>query len=162
ASGQVIEGQCTTPCWQEVTLDRAVAITAGTTYVASYFVNGGHYAFESDGFASTRSSGHLVAPSTVLANGNGVHKYGSSGGFPVDTHAAANYWVDVRFIASAPPLPRSAAGETLFGDALLATIVADDLKPIELGVKFETLVAGSVSAIRFFRGIGNGAGYRVH
>ena len=42
--------------------------------------------------------------STGVAGGNGVYGYGA-GGFPTDTFNAANYWVDVVFLTSAPPPP---------------------------------------------------------
>ena len=67
-----------------------VAITAGTTYVASYHTNAGHYAFTSNGLVSPVSN----PPLTALASG-GVYAYGSSDAFPSNTYNASNYWVDV-------------------------------------------------------------------
>jgi hypothetical protein len=69
-----------------------VAITAGTTYVASYHTNVGHYAQTTNGLASSVSNG----PLTALANG-GVYAYGSSNAFPSSSYNASNYWVDVVF-----------------------------------------------------------------
>ncbi len=67
-----------------------MAITAGTTYVASYFSSTGHPAATSGGLASAVTNG----PLTALAGG-GVYAYGSSNTFPTSTYNANNYWVDV-------------------------------------------------------------------
>ena len=67
-----------------------MAVTAGTTYVASYFTSAGHYADTSGGLASAVTNG----PLTALAGG-GVYAYGSSSTFPTSTYNASNYWVDV-------------------------------------------------------------------
>ena len=67
-----------------------MAITAGTTYVASYYTSTGHYAATNSGLASAVTNG----PLTALAGG-GVYSYGSSNAFPSNTYQASNYWVDV-------------------------------------------------------------------
>jgi hypothetical protein len=76
--------------WQELDFSSPVTITAGTTYVASYHTNTGHYAFTSKGLASSVTNG----PLTALASG-GVYAYGSANAFPSNTFNASNYWVDV-------------------------------------------------------------------
>src|SRR5262249_14777195 len=49
-------------------------------------------------FASAGTdSSFLHALSNTAAGGNGVFKYGSSGGFPTQTYNSSNYWVDVVF-----------------------------------------------------------------
>ena len=78
--------------WQELDFSSPVAITAGTTYVASYHTNAGHYAATSNGLASAVTNG----PLTALASG-GVYAYGSSNAFPSNAFQASNYWVDVVF-----------------------------------------------------------------
>ena len=86
--------------WQEVRFSTPVAIQANTTYIASYFSQGGYFAI-SPGFFS--SAGVTNGPLTALQAGvdgpNGVFKYG--GGFP-DGGNTANYWVDVLFSESLP------------------------------------------------------------
>ena len=67
-----------------------MAITAGTTYVASYHTNAGHYAVTRSGLASAVTNG----PLTALAGG-GVYAYGSANAFPSNTYNSSNYWVDV-------------------------------------------------------------------
>ena len=76
--------------WQQVNFATPVAITAGTTYVASYHTNVGHYADDQNYFASQYNSGSLHVP----ANG-GVYAYGAAGSFPTQVWNASNYWVDV-------------------------------------------------------------------
>jgi hypothetical protein len=78
--------------WQELDFSTPVTITAGTTYVASYHTNAGHYAITSNGLPSAVTNG----PLTALASG-GVYAYGSGNVFPSNTFNASNYWVDVVF-----------------------------------------------------------------
>ena len=64
--------------WQELDFSSPVAVTAGTTYVASYHTNTGHYAATTQGLASAVTNG----PLTALASG-GVYAYGSGERLPV-------------------------------------------------------------------------------
>ena len=82
--------------WQEMALPTSVAITAGTTYVASYHTNVGHYSADSAYFTSAYDNPPLQAPSNSESGGNGVYLYGA-GGFPNQTWNATNYWIDVVF-----------------------------------------------------------------
>jgi hypothetical protein len=99
--------------WQQVTLATPVAVTANTTYVASYYAPVGRYAFNSNFFAS---SGVNNPPLRALANNedgpNGVYRYGASG-FPTSSFAASNYWVDVVYDTSAADtVPPSVTGRS--------------------------------------------------
>jgi hypothetical protein len=76
--------------WQEFDFSSPVTVTAGTTYVASYHTDVGHYAVTGNGLASAVTNG----PLTALASG-GVYSYGSANAFPSNTFNASNYWVDV-------------------------------------------------------------------
>ena len=58
--------------WQELDFSTPVPVTAGTTYVASYHTDAGHYAYTVNGLASAVTNG----PLTALAAG-GVYAYGS-------------------------------------------------------------------------------------
>lgn len=86
--------------WQEVLFSEPVAVTAATTYVASYFAPNGNYAADGGYFSN---AGVISGPLRALANGddggNGVYRYGPNG-FPSNSYGAANYWVDVVFTAS--------------------------------------------------------------
>jgi len=76
--------------WQELDFSSPVPVTAGTTYVASYHTDTGHYAFTSGGLSAAATNG----PLTALASG-GVYAYGPASAFPSSTFNASNYWVDV-------------------------------------------------------------------
>ena len=90
--------------WQELDFSSPVPVTAGTTYVASYFTSTGHYAATNFGLTSAVTNG----PLTALAGG-GVYAYGLSNTFPTSTYQASNYWVDVVYSptsgATAPGAP---------------------------------------------------------
>ncbi len=91
--------------WQTVLFASPVAISADTTYVASYFAPSGHYSLTGSGLSSAVANGPLSA----LSNGtsaNGVYAYGSSSSFPQGSFGASNYFVDVLFApAGAPGAP---------------------------------------------------------
>ena len=82
--------------WQTVLFSTPVSVTAGTTYVASYFAPNGHYSVTSAAFTTAVDNPPLHA----VANGtspNGVYIYGPASTFPTNTFNASNYWVDVLF-----------------------------------------------------------------
>lgn len=81
--------------WQQVNFTTPVAITAGTTYVASYHTNG-NYSVDQGYFSNSVFSGHLTAP----AGANGVYAYGTGSLFPTNTYQSSNYWVDVVYTGS--------------------------------------------------------------
>ena len=84
--------------WQEVLLDQPVAVSPGTTYVASYHTSVGRFSKTVNFFAG--SSFDRPPLSALAHNGdadsNGVFKEGASG-FPTLSFNATNYWVDVVF-----------------------------------------------------------------
>ena len=82
--------------WQEAAFSTPVAITANTTYVASYYAPNGGYSINSGYFNSALDVAPLHAPATATA-ANGLYRYGPAG-FPNSTYAAGNYWVDVVFV----------------------------------------------------------------
>lgn len=82
------------PGWQTVTLSSPVAVTAGTTYVASYFTSNGAYAATNGFFNSSYvNSTYLSVP----ING-GIYTYATVSAFPFNTFAGSNYYVDVTFV----------------------------------------------------------------
>jgi len=85
----------TTNGWQTLALPTSVPVTAGTTYVASYYAPTGHYASDNAYFADKSAT---MEPLTALQTGtdgpNGVFKFGSPG-FPLQSYGDTNYWVDV-------------------------------------------------------------------
>ncbi len=123
----------TTSGWQYATFSSPVAITAGTTYVASFHSNG-HYTSTSGYFSTSYSNGPLTAP----ASGNGVYAYGNANLFPTSTYGATNYWVDVTFspAGAAPnqsPIANNDSGYSLTQNAVLsisaASLLANDTDP---------------------------------
>ncbi|MGY3604085.1 MULTISPECIES: DUF4082 domain-containing protein [unclassified Bradyrhizobium] len=93
--------------WQTVALPTPVALTANTTYVASYHTTGAYVA-TSNFFTSAVTNG----PLTATAGGNGVYSYGgtnTTGTFPTSTWNASNYWADVVFLPSASGGPADTA-----------------------------------------------------
>src|SRR4051812_23269034 len=86
--------------WQQVSFATPVAITANTTYVASYHTNVGGYAFDGAYFANAGvDSPPLHALPSNTSGGNGVFSSGGTA-FPTSTFNANNYWVDVVFAPS--------------------------------------------------------------
>ncbi|WP_247411011.1 DUF4082 domain-containing protein [Bradyrhizobium sp. 150] len=96
--------------WQQVSFSSPIAVTAGTTYVASYHTNG-NYSDTQSYFTNSITNGQLSAP----AAGNGVYAYGSGAPFPTNVYKSSNYYVDVVFNGSsntnAPPTAVADTGD---------------------------------------------------
>lgn len=109
ATGQLLASSTytaeSTTGWQEVSFASPVAVTAGTTYVASYFAPHGHYAADYNGLATATVNGPLIAPADGNAGGNGLYRYGTGLAFPNASYRATQYWVDVVFMPSVPTVP---------------------------------------------------------
>ncbi|MBD7958560.1 DUF4082 domain-containing protein [Microbacterium sp. Sa4CUA7] len=85
--------------WQRASLVTPVALLVGQPYTVSYQSPLGRYVSESGYFTIARTSG----PLTAATAGNGVYRYGTAGQRPTETWGATNYFVDVEFVAAAPP-----------------------------------------------------------
>jgi Domain of unknown function (DUF4082)/Bacterial Ig-like domain len=110
--------------WQEVSFPAPVAVTANTTYVASYHTNTGHYSYTGGYFAA---AGLDVPPLHALSNlssANGVYGYGASG-FPTNSYNAANYWVDVVFNTAGAPGPPTSFVDTTVQNFAAGQLDAD-------------------------------------
>jgi hypothetical protein len=83
--------------WQQVSFQSPVAVTAGTTYIASYLAPVGRYALNAFFFSSEVHNAPLRALADGLGAGNGVFRYASTSSFPNQSNKASNYWVDVMF-----------------------------------------------------------------
>jgi hypothetical protein len=91
--------------WQQVKFANPIAVSANTTYVASYFAPSGHY---SDSVLYFANSGSDAPPVHLLQDGvdggNGVYSYSSVTTFPASSFHSTNYWVDVVYVpASSMP-----------------------------------------------------------
>ncbi|WP_213456079.1 DUF4082 domain-containing protein [Rhizomonospora bruguierae] len=170
--------------WQVAAFTPPVQVTAGTTYVASYFAPNGNYSYDTDFFDATWTNGPLSAPSGA----NGVYGYAAQSTFPTQSFQSSNYWVDPLFYSGAgtPPLPTPSTSPSptvsptpsptetespsptptptvtfppvvsIFDDsAAPATASWDDTSPVEVGVRFHAEVAGKVTGIRFYKGGAN-------
>jgi Domain of unknown function (DUF4082)/Fibronectin type III domain/Bacterial Ig domain len=95
--------------WQQASFATSVPITAGTVYVASYLAPSGHYAADTNAFATSGvDAPPLHALKDGVSGGNGVYAYGTTSTFPNNSFASSNYWVDVVFStgpASTPAAP---------------------------------------------------------
>jgi hypothetical protein len=115
--------------WQQVNFANPVAITAGTTYVASYQTNG-NYSDTSGYFTTAQTYGELTAPVNA-----GVFAYGSGPVFPNDSFNSGNYWVDVVFNGSSsqPPVANNVSGLEATSNATTSisasTLLANDSDP---------------------------------
>jgi hypothetical protein len=87
--------------WQHVTFASPVTVTAGTTYVASYFAPQGHYSATGGGLSNAFDNVPLHALSNATS-ANGVYSYSAASTFPTSTYEAGNYFVDVLFAVAAP------------------------------------------------------------
>jgi hypothetical protein len=148
--------------WNSVFFSSPVNVTAGTTYVASYFAPNGGYAADGGYFNSgfTNADGSLTAPS----GSNGVYVYGSDA-FPNSSYNSTNYWVDPLFVGSGPapgpsPSPSTATPPTVPTNAVTLFAPTDtpgtadwnDNGAIEVGATFKSDVAGTVWGVRFYKG----------
>lgn len=83
--------------WQQVNLPVPVGITAGTSYVASYYTTSGRFAHTTAYFQNMGvSSPPLHAPRNETGNGNGLFVRGPSA-LPT-VSSMRNYWADVVFV----------------------------------------------------------------
>ncbi|MEU6933133.1 DUF4082 domain-containing protein [Streptomyces sp. NPDC046374] len=79
--------------WQTLTFATPVAITAGTTYVASYHAPNGNYASDPGFFTGAHLNYPLSAPADASGGANGLYRYGATSAFPNNSYNATNYWV---------------------------------------------------------------------
>ena len=147
--------------WQEVTFGAPVAITAATTYVASYHTNTGHYAEDVGYFQSAVDNPPLRALTNGEDGPNGLYALSATSTFPGSTYESSNYWVDVVFVTSVGPdetppvvvshVPASGAPAVAAGASVTATFnepvdpATVDGATFELRDAANALVAATVS-----------------
>lgn len=88
--------------WETADFDQPVAVTAGTTYIASYHAPNGHYAATGSVFSSPVDNPPLHTIANAVS-ANGVYAYASTPTYPNNDFNATNYWVDVLFTPTAVP-----------------------------------------------------------
>jgi len=122
--------------WQQAQLSQPVAVTAGTTYVVSYYSASGDYAFQQGFFQSAYDVFPLAAPADAPGSPNGVFRYG--GGFPTETFQASNYWADVVFAPADSTAPTvqtvtpAAEATGVARDTVVAAVFSEPLDPASL------------------------------
>jgi hypothetical protein len=95
-ASQVFTGE-TASGWQQVTLATPVPISAGTTYVVSYFSSTGDYMSTPDYFTQSVGTGLVQAPAEGTNGPDGVYLDTPSSAFPTQDAGGANYYADVVF-----------------------------------------------------------------
>ncbi|MBX7267820.1 DUF4082 domain-containing protein [Micromonospora sp. Llam7] len=150
--------------WQTLTFADPVPVAEGQTYVASYFTPTGNYAADNWVFTRDWTSGPLLAPRSAATAGNGLFRYGSTGGFPNESFGAANYYVDVTFAVSEdlPPAvttttPADSAGDVdvdanpsaVFSKALDPDTISFTLSSGGAAVGGATAYNGSLKKVTF-------------
>ena len=89
--------------WQQVDFSSPIAITANTTYVASYHTDVSHFSLDLNAFATAGvDNPPLHALATGVSGGDGVYLYSTTSSFPNNSYSGSNYWVDVVFSTTAP------------------------------------------------------------
>lgn len=83
--------------WQYAIFTTPIAITANTTYVASYFSPSGFYTSSTNYFTTAVVNSQLTALADGTDGNNGVYKYTNTPAFPNAAFQKSNYWVDPLF-----------------------------------------------------------------
>jgi hypothetical protein len=83
--------------WQTASLSAPVKLSAGTTYVVSYYSPYGRYT-ATEWFTGASKSSSLSVPS----HNAGVYTYGAMSSFPTSTWHSSQYWVDLAFTPGTP------------------------------------------------------------
>lgn len=134
--------------WQTVMFSSPVAISAGTTYVASYHTDVGGYSDTTSYFTTAFDNPPLHALADAAGGGNGVYQYGPSS-FPNNSFISTNYWVDVVFSTT------SAARSIWNPTATPTQVSASDRNSADVGVKFRSDVNGYIAGLRYYKGAPN-------
>jgi hypothetical protein len=132
--------------WQEAQLDAPAQVSAGTTYVASYYAPSGHYALNLNFFGTAFTKAPLTALADGPSGGNGVYSYGPAPTFPNHSFSASNYWVDVVFseVQPADTRPPSVASTTPTSGAVVTDTGADVVASFDEAVDPATVNASTV------------------
>jgi hypothetical protein len=150
--------------WQQVSFSSPVAVSANTTYVASYYSPNGSYAYNSGFFATSGvDNGPLHALVSGQNSANGLYAYGDDS-FPTRSYNSSNYWVDIVFSTTAggdtvPPtvvrqapalgaagVPTDAVATATFSEAVQTGSIAFELQdpsgnPVAATVSYDSATA---------------------
>jgi hypothetical protein len=84
--------------WQTAKFSSAVVVKANSTYIVSYHAPRGRYAAKAGDFARDKVSSPLTATSSR-------YLYTSKSSFPTKTFNETNYYVDLIYVPTLPPIP---------------------------------------------------------
>ena len=125
--------------WQQVSFGSAAPVTAGATYVASYFAPNGHYAYDGGYFTSSgKDSPPLRTPANWVSP-DGIFAYSASSSFPSNSGNGANYWVDVVFNLTAPVTPPTVTSTTAAAGATGVAVSAAPTATFSKAVQASTI-----------------------
>lgn len=92
--------------WRYIEFASPVAVSVGTTYVASVFMPTGFYSATNNWFngvpPTDRHDIHLLTDAAAAPPGNGVYIQNATSAFPNASFQASNYWVDIDFSLTFP------------------------------------------------------------
>jgi hypothetical protein len=83
--------------WQQALFSNPVAVTAGVTYVASYYSPSGYFGATGTYFTEAKENGPLRGLANNEDGPNGLYRYSETPVFPNNGYNSSNYWVDVLF-----------------------------------------------------------------
>ena len=108
--------------WQTLLFSTAFPVSGGSTYIASYNAPQGHYAATPNFFTSSDwSAPPLLARGQPSGEANGVYRDGH--GFPTESYANTNYWVDALYTIDDTTPPTVSLVSPLSGASSVATTV---------------------------------------
>ena len=108
--------------WQEVALTTPVPVTAGSTYVVSYFSSSGDFVITPGFFTSQQAGSGLVRGLQSGTDGpNGVYAYTPTSTRPVNNGNGSNYYADVVFSPNTSQLGQSITFPTIGPQTLAAS-----------------------------------------
>jgi hypothetical protein len=100
--------------WQSVSFNTPVAITANTTYVASYFSSLGNFVEDNNYYTGNSViNSPLIALADGTDGGNAPYIYTGAPAFPTQSYQGANYWVDLTFTYTAAPTAYAGPDQTI-------------------------------------------------
>jgi hypothetical protein len=139
--------------WQQANFQTPVSIAANAVYVITYLAPNGNYA-DDEAYPWSNLN---VTPLHPSGASPGVYAYGSSTTFPSGVFDASNYYVDLVFAASTPQPPANSNSSSFWTSSAAPTNpdATNDAASVTLGLKFYSDVPGSVTGIRFYKGVNN-------
>jgi Domain of unknown function (DUF4082) len=145
-TGETVSG------WQQVNFATPVAVTANTTYVASYFSPTGDFAVTRNFFTSTFSNPPLSAPA-------GIYIYSATSQFPTTpAFQSSNYWVDV--VYSNPPPPPTSPVLTVIGATVsINAAVTPPVTTHTVALSWSASASAGVTGYNVYRSTVNGSSY---